>query len=610
MTYTLLPKLLNMSLTASMIIIFVMVLRWLLGKLNAPKVFSYVLWFAVLFRLLCPVSFTSVFSALTLFDVPVTSEGAMEYIPENIVHDEYPQVKLPVPLISGAINKSLPSGYQQTTFDPLEAPVAILTMFWMLGVVVCLIGGGVSFWRFRKRLTGAVRVEKGIYQSDYLDMPFVIGLIQPGIYMPSGISDKEWDYILMHEKHHIRRGDHLIKLAAFLAAVLHWFNPLVWIMQIYFQKDMEMSCDETVMSRMEEDIRAEYANSLLTFSSDMKGGVLRPLAFGEHDAKTRIRNIMKWKRPGKGKVLMTVVLVMFTGFLLLANPAGKKNIFGVHYQVKEVLYESPQYDFSYGYKTEKTPQYTITEDGFLMKREYNASTWVTAGGLKRVNYTRKELYKLCNPFNNTGHENIDQVRKIWRVDTQDNADTFYLVMQKRNGRVILAQGYGNELEGHIRWLFELKAGSGVYDLEELEAKVESMCNNDVEYFAVSEIDSLPQYLVMAFHQGNDMGAAFFVYDAKEKEYDVRSYSDLGNQALSSMTYADGEDLDHSVTVALSRREDLALVTADAGDMHQEAGVTNICPVMVTFEWPDILPDGPEGAVTVRFYNSAGEELER
>ena len=364
------------------------------------------------------------------------------------------------------------------------------------------------------------------------------------------------------------------------------------------------------MKLMHEDIRAEYATSILVFSAERRGGALSPLAFGEHDARSRIHNVMRWKRAGRGKLLVSGIVIVIAAFLLAANPAGKQPLFGVRYQVSDILYEAPQYDFSYGYVTEKTPQYTVTSDGCLMKREYGETTWVTMGGLKKVNYSRKELYKLFNPFNNKGHENIDQVKKTWRVDVEDDANTFYLVMQKRNGRVILAHGYGEGLEGHVRWLFQLKEASGMYDLEQLEAQVESMCNREVEYFAISEADSIPSCLVMGFQEAGDMGVAFFVYDAAKREYKVRSCSQLGNEDLCSMTFADGKDLDHSVTVALSRREDLALVTADVGDIHQEAGVTNICPVMVTFEWPDILTEDEAGHVNVRFYNAQGKELER
>lgn len=135
--YTFLPKLLNMSLTASVVIVLVLLLRLLLKK--APKVISYALWGIVLFRLICPVSIESSFSLFGLLDTPVAESGTMasriEYVPNDIVHTEYPNIVLPVPGFDDAINNTLPQGEEQLRADPLEAPMAIATYVWMVGVI-------------------------------------------------------------------------------------------------------------------------------------------------------------------------------------------------------------------------------------------------------------------------------------------------------------------------------------------------------------------------------------------------------------------------------------------------------------------------------------------
>ena len=160
MFYTFLPNLLNMSLTASVVIVFVLLLRLLLKK--APKVISYALWGIVLFRLLCPISIESGFSLFGLLDTPVATSGTLtssiEYIPNDIVHMEYPSVVLPAPGIGEAISETLPQGEEQLVADPLEAPVAIATFIWMAGVLCMGIYAVVAYLRLRRKLVTASRL--------------------------------------------------------------------------------------------------------------------------------------------------------------------------------------------------------------------------------------------------------------------------------------------------------------------------------------------------------------------------------------------------------------------------------------------------------------------
>ena len=244
--YTFMPKLLNMSLTAGVAIVFVMLLRLLLKK--APKVFSYALWAIVLFRLLCPVSVESGFSLYNLIDAPAKEAGALtsaiEYVPEDIVHTEYPTVVLPVPGVSEVINDALPQGREQQVADPMEAPMSIATYVWMAGVLVLVIYSIVSYIRLHRKLRVTVPLRDNIYIADDIRSPFVIGLIRPKIYLPCSISEHEQEYVILHEQHHIKRLDHIIKLIAFAALCVHWFNPLVWAAFILASKDMEMSRQE------------------------------------------------------------------------------------------------------------------------------------------------------------------------------------------------------------------------------------------------------------------------------------------------------------------------------------------------------------------------------
>lgn len=324
--YTFMPKLLNMSLTASVAIVLVILLRLLLKK--APKVISYALWGVVLFRLLCPVSVGSSFSLYNLFDAPTEGSGTVtsviEYVPSNIVHTEYPSVALPVPGISNAINETLPQGEEQLRADPLEGPIFIATYVWMAGVLAMVIYSIVSYVRLRSKLSVVVPLRDNIFIADDIKSPFVVGLFRPKIYLPCNLGDKEQEYIILHEQHHIKRLDHVTKALAFLALAIHWFNPLVWVAFILASKDMEMSCDEAVIRKVGGDVRADYSASLLTLATGRRIIAGTPLAFGEGDTKGRINNLSKWKKPAVWVVLLAVVACVILAIGLLTNPAAER----------------------------------------------------------------------------------------------------------------------------------------------------------------------------------------------------------------------------------------------------------------------------------------------
>ena len=334
--YTFLPILLNMSLTASVVIVFVLLLRLLLKK--APKVISYALWGIVLFRLLCPISIGSGLSLFGLLDTPVATSGTLAssiaYIPSDIVHTEYPSLVLPAPGIGEAISETLPQGEEQLVADPLEAPTAIATYIWMAGVVAMGIYAVVSYLRLRRKLMTASLVRENIYLADEIPSPFVMGLIHPKIYLPSSLGEREQSYVVMHEQHHIRRLDHIMKVLAFIALSIHWFNPLVWLAFVMAGRDMEMSCDEAVVRKMGDGILADYAASLLSLATGKHIIAGMPLAFGEGDTKGRIRNLAKWKKPKRIVFAFVCLLVVISAFILVSNPSStqlsKLNIDEVH----------------------------------------------------------------------------------------------------------------------------------------------------------------------------------------------------------------------------------------------------------------------------------------
>jgi beta-lactamase regulating signal transducer with metallopeptidase domain len=302
---------LNMSLTASYVILFVIVIRLLLKK--APKFISYALWGVVAFRLIIPFSFESMFSLMPR-NTNVVS------IPHNIIYQQGPQINSGIEVVDSFVSESLPAPTVGASVNPLQLYTEIGAYIWILGIMVLLIYSVVSVLQLKRQLKSAQLIEQNIFEAKNLKTPFVLGLIRPKIYLPIGLNVEERSYILLHEQTHIHRKDHIIKILAFLILSIHWFNPLVWIAFMLMSTDMELSCDERVLKEMNEDIKKPYANSLLSLAAGRHILNGSPLAFGEGNVKRRIKNVLHYKRPNFWVVIASATLLIVAGISLLSNP--------------------------------------------------------------------------------------------------------------------------------------------------------------------------------------------------------------------------------------------------------------------------------------------------
>ena len=332
---------LNMSLTAGVAILAVLAARLLLKR--APRIFPYGLWAVVLFRLLCPVSFAAPLSLLGALQNEAGASGRMEYVPADIGYQMEPEIQFPAQSISETVdrtvNESLPQGNPAGSVNPLQIVLYLAARIWILGIAALLIYSAASLIRLNRRLKRACPGKKGAAEAAEDEetgrgkrryricrfagegTPFVYGIFRPRIYLPEGLSLQEERYILLHEEIHIRRGDSMIRALAWLALVLHWFNPLVWAAFHFSGRDMEESCDEAVIRRLGNGVKKEYSASLLAFAAGQKRYQGMPLAFGEGDTKSRIQNILHFRKPGK---LLTGALLALCAALavwLLANPS-------------------------------------------------------------------------------------------------------------------------------------------------------------------------------------------------------------------------------------------------------------------------------------------------
>ncbi len=309
-------KVLDMSFASSIVILAVLLVRYLLRK--SPKILSYVLWAVVLFRLLCPVSLTAPISLLEVSNprVSVTTErtSSVSYLPAEFSYipaqmDSEPEVNAVIP--QPEIKK-----------ETKPSVLTILTVTWLVGVLIMVLHSCVSYLQLYRRLIGATPFRDRVYLADHIPTPFILGILSPRIYLPSDTPARERQYILAHEQHHIRRGDPVIKVLAYAALCLHWFNPLVWAAFFLAGKDMEMSCDEAVIRKLGPDIRADYAQTLLRLATHKRIIAGTPLAFGEGDTKGRVINMANWKKPKTWVILVSILLCIAVLFLCAVNPGG------------------------------------------------------------------------------------------------------------------------------------------------------------------------------------------------------------------------------------------------------------------------------------------------
>ncbi len=302
-------QILNMSITASYVILFVIVARLFLKK--TPKIFSYALWLVVLFRLICPFSFESIFSL-----IPFNTQT----VPQSIMYSQTPQIDSGITIIDQVVNNSLPVPAPIASVNPMQIWITLGGAVWMLGIGVLLAYGIFTTLKLYLKLKSTRLISDNIYETGVIKTPFVFGLIKPKIYLPTSLSENERAYIIKHEQTHIKRLDHIIKPFAFLVLCIHWFNPLVWVAFFLMEEDMELSCDESVIKQMGSNIKKDYSTSLLSLSTGRRIIGACPLAFGESNTKGRIINILNYKKPAFWVMIVAVIAVVAVCVGLMSNP--------------------------------------------------------------------------------------------------------------------------------------------------------------------------------------------------------------------------------------------------------------------------------------------------
>lgn len=314
-------KTVNMSITAGYCVLVVLLLRLFLRKI--PKIYSYSLWFVVFFRLACPVSIQSALSLVKIRTQPIPQDIGMQRIPQ--IASGYAPIDRAV---NNALRQTLPAPQAAASVNPMQIAIAVASILWIAGMLLLAVYGIGSYLCLRARLRGAALIEKGayeIYVKENLQTPFVLGIIKPRIYLPPSLDKEERLFVLEHEKAHIRRKDYLVRQAAYVISCAHWFNPLAWLSFSLMCRDMEMSCDESVMKRLGAEKRKAYSAALLSLASGKRIRLGSPLAFGEssvesRSVKGRIVNVLSYQKPAFWVSILAVLVIAAVIAGLSLNP--------------------------------------------------------------------------------------------------------------------------------------------------------------------------------------------------------------------------------------------------------------------------------------------------
>lgn len=316
-------ELFNMSITASWLVLAVIVFRFIFKK--APKSLRVIMWGLVALRLLCPFSLESVLSI-----IPST-----EFVPPEIVYSESSAevsgaeifnaignnpVYYDLGIEDGSVVFTEYSAPDDNTVNPLLIITYIASIIWIVGVAAMLLYTLISYLRILKNVREATPLKENIWICDNISTPFILGLVKPRIFLPSSMNEQDTEFVIAHEKAHLKRRDHLWKPLGFALLTVYWFNPVLWVAYILLCRDIELACDEKVIKEMGTEIKKSYSDALINCSVPRKMISACPLAFGETGVKGRIKSVLNYKKPAFWVIVIAVVAALVTTVCFMTNP--------------------------------------------------------------------------------------------------------------------------------------------------------------------------------------------------------------------------------------------------------------------------------------------------
>lgn len=324
-------KLLNLSISASWLVLAVLVLR-LVSK-RSPKWVNVLLWGIVALRLVLPFSIESALSLIP---------SAETVSPAAVQFDPAPTITSGVSVIDNAVNPALSEHFAAVptaSVNPLYVWAYLAGWVWLIGLGAMLLYALGSYLRLRRRVRVSLPIQDHIYLCDAISSPFILGVVKPHIYLPSGLDEVQRQNVLAHEQAHLARRDHWWKPLGFTLLAVYWFNPVLWLAYTLLCRDIELACDERVIRTMDESAVKTYSTVLLACSMPRKAAITCPLAFGEVGVKERVKNALYYKKPAFWVVAASVAVCVVVAVCFLTNPPTDTDAAGlVGFRREQVTY--------------------------------------------------------------------------------------------------------------------------------------------------------------------------------------------------------------------------------------------------------------------------------
>lgn len=461
-------KLFNISVIASFIVLAVILVRFIMKK--SPKWIICILWGLVGLRLVMPFSIESVLSLIP----------SKATIPDDILITHTPQIHTGIPVINSYINPIISENLKPdiaASVNPMQVIVFIAAILWITGIAIMLIYSAVSYFLLKRKVSASVVKNDNIYYCDAIKSPFILGIIKPKIYLPSDIQNYNYDYVIAHEKAHIKRLDHIWKPLAFLILSIYWYNPLLWIAYILFCRDIETACDQKVIKTMETEEVKGYSTALLNFSINKKIVNACPLAFGEVGVKTRIKSILNYKKPTFWIIIVSAVLAVAVAVCFLTVPKDKPRTETILPTAENLTCFSPYQlaysDGMYSYVPSIETFLSYCLDNDLNLYTIDSNNLVTnLGKMEEITLDTENFDSRLTQnywqikFSTKGFRHDNKRAFVLKTDTEIEGVThkdLYLLLEQENGDYYMAIGYynmnlvepRNADSSLIRWIFKV-----------------------------------------------------------------------------------------------------------------------------------------------------------
>lgn len=522
----------NMSISASWVVLAVLLLRLLLKK--APKWITVLLWGIVAIRMICPFSIESVMSL-----IPST-----ETISPEIMMDRTPKINSGIPIINNIVNPVIGESFApdpDTSANSLQIWIPILSFVWIVGIAGMLLYTTISYFRVNRKIGTAVLLHDNIFQSESVVSPFVLGIIKPKIYLPFKVNDKDMEHVIAHEQAHIRRKDHWWKPFGFLLLALHWFNPLMWLGYALLCKDIEFACDEKVIKELNTEEKADYSQALLNLSVNRRMIAACPLAFGEVGVKDRVKSVLNYKKTAFWIIIVAVIASAVFAVCFLTSPTTTNLNEKMSLFIEEQIIEHHHGKY-------KSGEFYCTDFKVLGTRKDKGSTTVYMWVLY------SEYDDINGEIEDVGGAHIPTVITVKKADSNVQYELVEY-WEPRDGSY-----YAEDIRAKFPWYLHGKALDPEHNIKEQQANCDKKAQ---EYFSsvsnVGGADGSSEVITTAniaqlkakypqfFNVSTDGGLIVYIWQMAENSY--KCYLANSNlEAVSDTTF----DYDVGATIAEMR----------------------------------------------------------